>query len=116
MFPLAFAAERRYVRRIWSSGSASTTRPCCAAMIRLFPVIEVPYECSSLWLYLPPKPWPQFIELSGAATVNHVALALATLTTYGHSGTPPRSPLALAKEFPTVAPGGLAISDGLTTI
>ena len=84
---------------------------------RIFPVIERASPIETFWLPLPAEPWPDYIELSRSSPAESIALVVLALSTYGHRD--PEAPLSaaeLADDFPTVAAGGLAISDGTFTV
>lgn len=84
-------------------------------MARLYPVLEISGAPVPFWLPLVDGPAPQFVELGANTPHGEVLLALSLLSTYGHDERP-ASAAELADDFPTIAPGGLAASDGATTV
>ena len=76
----------------------------------LHAVVEVDSLPERLWVPLPPKPWPGFVRLSGSTPVEHVALLVAVVSSYGaNSEEPATSVEALLNNFPQILPGGIAV-------
>jgi hypothetical protein len=79
-------------------------------------VVECPIEAPAFVAPVRPRPWPGFIQLSGASPDQDVALVVAQLARYGHGAGGPTTIESLAADFPHVTPGGLAAVDRLTTV
>lgn len=84
----------------------------------LRPVVEAPRGSpAAFWCPLPPKPWPDVVELSGSSTDDEVALVLLQLATYNRKGEgAPLQPAELLAAEALVLPGGLQASDGARVI
>lgn len=83
----------------------------------LRPVVASPPEPSAFWCPLPPKPWPDFIELSGSSTDGEVALVLLQLATYNRGRQlVPLQPAELVSAESLVLPGGLQATNGTQVI
>ncbi|HVZ70743.1 MAG TPA: hypothetical protein VHJ20_00075 [Polyangia bacterium] len=73
-------------------------------------MVEVAIREEGGWVDLPPKPWPNFVRLSGSASDSDIALLLAVASSYGRGEElTAATPNALFEKFPHVLPGGIAV-------
>jgi hypothetical protein len=78
---------------------------------QLHAVIEVPADVPEFVGAVPARPWPSFVRLHSGTPQSHIALVVGTWAQYPHLRHEPQDPqdlAALIRDFPRVAPGGLA--------